>query len=320
MKGLKEGLAKARKATEVKARETPPESYSGAVGMIGSTLSDMRAEISRLQSEAPTLLDPDRIKASRFRDRLDIEHGLDDLVQSISESGQRIPILVRRSGDDDQYEVVYGRRRIAACRRLGIQVKALVSDLSDDEALIAQGVENAARLETSYIERAYFASQIRAAGKSEAEIASILGVQRPSVSRMKTLLEAIPEDLIEALGPVPDGRRRWDAVKDALGAFQAPPTVSQLVEMVDQSVDVDKRLESLLKALESYRRKTEGAGTKPAPRATTVRKIAENRVSVSRKGRGISISISSDTDAAFADFLDERLDDMFTEWSGQQGK
>ena len=51
---------------------------------------------------------------------------LEDLVESIRVSGQQLPALLRyRRGAGPRYEVVYGRRRIAACREKEEGVRAV---------------------------------------------------------------------------------------------------------------------------------------------------------------------------------------------------
>ncbi len=85
-------------------------------------------------------------------DRIDPSDGLDELVSSIREHGQKVPVLVRRT-QDGALEIVYGRRRLLACRQLGQKVRATVMEMTDEEALIAQGVENNARQDPSFIER-----------------------------------------------------------------------------------------------------------------------------------------------------------------------
>ena len=59
-------------------------------------------------------LEPDQIYQSEFEDRLPYdEASLSDLIASIREHGQQIPILVQRQAPN-AYRVIYGRRRIAA--------------------------------------------------------------------------------------------------------------------------------------------------------------------------------------------------------------
>jgi ParB family chromosome partitioning protein len=63
-----------------------------------------------------------------------------------------------------RYQTAFGHRRVRAARVLARPVKAIVRTLSDDELIIAQGVENSAREDLSFIERAVFALRLENAG------------------------------------------------------------------------------------------------------------------------------------------------------------
>lgn len=147
-------------------------------------------------------IDVDQIQDSRIRDRIDINEDLDSLIESIRENGQQIPILVRVApGGDKAYEIVVGRRRLAATKRLGRpRIKAFVSKMDDREAFVAQGIENSARLETSYIERARAAAQGLEAGYEQKDIAEFLNISRTLINFMVKSYQALGEDLVLAIG------------------------------------------------------------------------------------------------------------------------
>lgn len=75
-------------------------------------------------------------------------HGENDapeaLVAAIAREGMRQPILVRRKpGEEGRYEIIAGRRRWRAARRLGLtQIAAVVTNLGDPEAVLASLTEN----------------------------------------------------------------------------------------------------------------------------------------------------------------------------------
>ncbi len=172
------------------------------------TVARAQASVLEEDKHATRLLDPNLIRMSAVQDRLDPSDGLEELVESIREHGQKVAILVRRLADG-AYEIVYGRRRLLACRELGQKVRATVMELSDEEALIAQGVENNARQDPSFIERAIFVSGIIAElGKTDetrknAQTVAYraLQIDESLVSRMHRIASAIPMVLIRAIGP-----------------------------------------------------------------------------------------------------------------------
>lgn len=65
------------------------------------------------------------------------------LVASIGREGLRQPILARRKSGDGRYEIIAGRRRWRAARRLGLaQIPTVVTNLPDPEAVLASLTEN----------------------------------------------------------------------------------------------------------------------------------------------------------------------------------
>lgn len=296
--------------------ETPPppapppvtSSYRGAVGALEGTL---RA----LESRAIREIDPAAIRASRFADRLDVEEGLDELVDSIRESGQQQVVVLRALPPQPDagpvYEVVTGRRRIAACRRLGIMVRAVVADLDDEQAVIAQGLENAARLENSFIERALFIHDVLAAGHKAVTAEKALGIDSTLLSRMRVIAAAIPRDLVRAIGSAPGvGRRPWDELARAFKT-DAPPDLERLLALIDRSIPSAERLHTVLAALKS-----------PAPprrvKAERYRRLAEGRLAVKRTPKSLAVRLGSGVSPAFLDYLVEHLEELHAGFLSRQ--
>ena len=93
---------------------------------------------------------------------------------------------------------------------LGRPVRAIVRQLSDRDLIVAQGQENSARADLSFVERARFAWQLEASGYDRETIMLALSVDKTTVSRMVGVAEQIPEDLVIAIGAAPSvGRDRW---------------------------------------------------------------------------------------------------------------
>ena len=98
----------------------------------------------------------DQIADSQFRGRLNLDEDIEGLVESIHKYGQHIPIMVRIVNAQRPYEIVVGRRRLAAMRRLAATgelkdktISAFVRKMDDQQAIIAQWVENTERLDPS---------------------------------------------------------------------------------------------------------------------------------------------------------------------------
>jgi ParB family transcriptional regulator, chromosome partitioning protein len=136
-----------------------------AVGSVATALGDLRdhnnAEVATLRrqlTEGQTIieLDADKIDSSFVSDRMDSsDEATEELKELIRDQGQLVPILVRpHPKQQGRYQVAFGHRRLRAVRELGMKVRAVVREMTDEELIIAQGQENNARLDLTYIERA----------------------------------------------------------------------------------------------------------------------------------------------------------------------
>ena len=161
--------------TEPVARPSPrmPEVFQQS-GPIAAIRNDLRNMGARSVQE----IDPAQIEDTGVKDRLgDLDGDIADLRDSIARHGQQVPILLRPHPTlSGRYQVVYGRRRLAAIRGLGTPVKALIRTLSDEEAVLAQGQENNFRKDPSFIEKALFAGDLEEAGYDARVIQDALNV------------------------------------------------------------------------------------------------------------------------------------------------
>lgn len=202
---------------------------AGIIGATQRTLTDIREERDRLQDlvDAGGMLelDPKLIEPSPYPDRLPDDSDLDFLTlkQLISSEGQRIPIEVRRHPTSPgRYQVVYGHRRWRAAGDLGILVKARVVSLSDRELAIAQGIENSARQDLTWIEKALFAWRMEEAGIKARDIRAALAIDDPELARFRAVCRTLTVAVIEAIGRAPKvGRPRWIELSNA---FKEEPT------------------------------------------------------------------------------------------------
>ena len=307
---------------------TPARASSGAVRAMGLTLSSItrEAEEARVlrqaleEGERIVLLDTARIEASFVNDRLsDAERDDPDflaLVESIRESGQQVPILVRPAPEaagagqgEPRYQVAYGHRRLKAARRLGQPVKAIVKPLSDDELVLAQGKENAERRNLSFIERALFAHTLVGRGFERKLVCDALAVQKSELSRLLQVAEAVPFRFVRDIGPAPKaGRERWMA----LGALFQNGNGAEIEKAIDEvasprflSATSDERFQMLFDRL--MRR-----APKAAPEAETItRPDGAVFARVERKGRAVRIAFQPDVDSAFIAALTARLKDDY---------
>ena len=309
---------------------SPARATSGAVKAMGLSLSTIAREAEEAKALRQALEEGERvleletgtIDVSFVRDRLtegdhnDPEFSI--LVESIRESGQQVPILVRpHPQTPGRFQVAYGHRRLRAAERLGISVKALVRPLADDELVLAQGKENAERRNLSFIERALFAKALVERGFDRKLIGDALAIDKTELSRLIQVADAIPIQFIRGIGPAPKaGRSRWME----LGGFIA--TQAGYVKATDElhserfkAADSDTRFRMLYDRL-ARRHKP------PKPPVEVIK--GPDGISIgrlSRKGRTVRIEFSADVDTAFLERLRERLGEDYAAFvRGGSGK
>lgn len=269
-----------------------------------------RAEASLKEEDrrATRLVSPALIHASRFSDRIDASEDLSDLIESIRQHGQQVPILLRRL-DSGDLEVVYGRRRVLACKALGIDVRASVMEMTEEEALIAQGVENNQRLDTSFIEKALFITRILDAGFKGVVVHRATGVNDTLIYKMKAIVSAIPESLIRAIGPAHGaGRRQWEA----LAAFcrSAKPAELRRVEHAVGSAQASSSPERLELAI--------AATVVKANSGRERSNLVPGRILATASAKKITLSAVNVQDQPFLSYLSERIPTLLQEWEEQK--
>lgn len=173
-----------------------------------------------------------------------------ELANSIAESGQQIPVLLRPSKEQDgHFEVIYGRRRILACQTLGIRVKALIRTLDDKEALVAKGLENSSRTDLSFYERARFASAILQQGYDRAMVCQALSVSKNTLSQLERVTRLVPDTVGDAIGAAPGaGRPKWMSFATMFENGELDEALSlNLLENFANELTSDDRLTLIMK-------------------------------------------------------------------------
>lgn len=113
---------------------------------------------------------------------------LNRLADSIATHGLSQPILVRPRGRD--CEIVNGERRYRACLKLGLKtIKAIVREVSDDEAADLRLVENLDRNDLTDIELAGEFQRRVNKKQTHEQIAKVIGKTRTYVTQRLALLK-----------------------------------------------------------------------------------------------------------------------------------
>ena len=293
---------------------------AGAVRSMKETFSDIERENEVLRAriadgEQVVEIDPGLIDPSPFADRFEQEGDVsfESLKQSMAERGQEIPVLLRaHHAAPGRYQTAYGHRRIRAARLLGRPVKAIVRTLSDDELVIAQGLENSAREDLSFIERAVFALRLETAGRSRATIQQALAIDRAEASKLISVAKAVPHDLILAIGKASKiGRGRWQEFSEALqsaGAMERAQAITASPTFI--KADGERRFALALSAAKQQEPKKPSASPVIAIKDANGHAIAEIRASQ----RDVKVTVANSAGSAFAQFLTDRLPELFDEF------
>lgn len=180
-------------------------------------------EIERRLAEGQAVveLDASSIDPSFVRDRMEGE--IEGLIASIRDQGQQVPILVRPHPDQpDRFQVAFGHRRLRAVVELGLPVKAVVRDLTDEQLVVAQGQENNEREDLTFIEKARFAHRLNRQFSREIVIAA-MSVDKSNLSKMLLLVDTLPSELIDAIGSAPGvGRPSWQQLAELVEKAPSP--------------------------------------------------------------------------------------------------
>ena len=314
-------------------RQVSAFAVRGAPGMLTRSIGNLAAKAdaakdleARLTSgQVIVELDTAVIDPSFVADRM---AGNDDAYQAlraaIMSEGQNSPILVRPHPKmAGRFQVAFGHRRLRVARELGRPVKAVVRSLSDQELILAQGQENSARADLSFIERACFARRLEDMGYERDVIMSALAVDKTTVSRMISVTKRIPSTVIDAIGPAPGtGRNRWTDLASRFeenGKEEAWPAL--LDSKMFQEADSDARFGQVFELVLS--------GSVPAEKAESGERAAvrhevqqwgpsaENSrvVSLTYNTRVATLSIDRRYAPNFGEFLLSQMDRLFAKYS-----
>ena len=131
------------------------------------------------------------------------EKHLNELDGSVKKFGIESPIMVREKGK--RFEVVYGDRRLAEAKRLGLrEVDAIIVKADDKESLLRHVIENCARRDFDAMEEAEAYTRLKLQGYATERIAKLVGKSPPHVSNRLSLLK-LPEVVQENIrnGKIP---------------------------------------------------------------------------------------------------------------------
>jgi ParB family chromosome partitioning protein len=297
---------------------------TGAAKTVVRSIEDMAENTRKLmEGEAIVELDPQLLDVSPIADRLaDEDEEYQELRQAIKDAGQLTPILVRPSSSDNKrFMVVFGHRRLKVAKELGVPVRAVIKKLDDITSAIAQGQENSARSNLSFIERAYFAQNMLASGMTKEVVRSSLAVDEAMLSKMLGVVDVVSAPIIKALGASKKiGRDKWLSLRQLVLAPALLKVATEHVGTLDfMAVDEDKRFDALHDFLKRY--KVKSAAKAPKTRAPTrdwVSSDSSLSFAMNAKSKKVAIELSNAEAKPFGDWLSNHMDRLYAEYSGSK--
>lgn len=309
-----------RKASPGYAMRGPSRNMIDSIG----ELAEKAAKADQvLEGETIVELDPDAIEASFVVDRMDDDEAFAELVDAIRARGQDTPVLVRpHPTSSGRFQTVFGHRRVRAARELHRKVKAVIREISDTDHVIAQGQENSARENLSFIERALFAQRLLDRGHDRQTIQAALAIDAPMLTRMLSVSSRVPEAVVLAIGPCKTiGRDRWiEFAQLAEGPDAQQAAGSAVREQGFAEVASELRFEKVLGALKAQAKPRRGSSVKPlkekwaAPDKAIAAELIDN-------GRSFSLAFKSKGGVGFGRYVAESLERLYGEYKrNQEGK
>lgn len=307
-------------------RSPVPRVTSGAVRSLKDTFSGVEKDYQELRERIASgtvaiEIDPALVDPSPFSDRFSDEdpQSFEALKQSIADRGQEIPILVREHpGEPGRYQSAYGHRRVRALRGLGRKVRAYVRALTDEDLVVAQGIENSAREDLSFIERAVFAVRLEDKGFKRAVVQAALSVDRAEASKLIAVGKGVPSDIVESIGRAPRvGRGRWQALVDSLqqdGAAQRVRAALRLERARSKTSD-----ERFVLALAAASKVT--SSERPVTASVVAKSVDGEEIGkLTHTTRHCQIQIDRERNGAFAEFVMRKLPDLYAAYTEEESQ
>lgn len=299
-------------------KTTPGYATRGASRSMINSLSELAEKAAlaeqSMAGEAVVDLDPALLDASFVSDRMgEDETAFQELVEAIRERGQDTPVLVRPHPTvDGRYQIVFGHRRVRAAKLLERPVKAVVKGVSDIDHVIAQGQENSARENLSFIERAAFAQNLTSLGHDRRTIQMALSVDPPMLTRMLSVTSRVPQKVIGAIGAAKGiGRDRW---LDLAQQIEHPVALALSDQVIASegfdTLSSEARFDRLISEIKKAKRPTKKSAQVGEWASTDAKVTAEFKGS----GKSYSISLKSKDAVRFGRFIAENLEKLHEEF------
>lgn len=268
-----------------------------------------------IEGAAVVEIDTDLIDRSFVSDRMDDgDQPFLELLEAIRDRGQDSPVLLRpHPAVEGRYQVVFGHRRVKVAMHLGRPVRAVVKLLADIDHVIAQGQENSARENLSFIEKSVFSQQLLDLGFDRQIIQSSLSVDAPMLTRMLSVTKRIPDDVIKAVGAAKAiGRDRWI---DLTSLIERPGNQNKALDVVKtdefKALESNERFNVLYNSLnskgnsarKSIKPKSKSKSWTPADKSVAA--------TITNTGAAFNLALKSKDAGKFGTYISDNLDALY---------
>ena len=188
----------------------------------------------------------------------------------------------------------------------------MVRQLDDHALVMAQGQENTARQDLSFIEKASFAAQLDDAGYERQTIADALSIDLPMLSRMLKVGHAFALDFLRQIGSAPGiGRDRWIALAKL---FEDPAAKSRAHNHTNTpdflTLDSDGRFDAAFGR--AIGKSAKAAKSSPKPR-TLRDKDGKALADIKTSSKGVSLNVNARTADGFDTWLNDNAEALLQE-------
>lgn len=232
------------------------------------------------EGEIVVEIDPDMIDPNPFQNRRRFKN-IDELAYKIKRDGQSQPIVVRKIGS--RYQIAAGERRCRACRLVGIPVKAIVRDLTNEEMDALCTSENEDRENTSVVEKFLAIRKRQEKSVPFSEISSEFNISSATLTRL-VKLQYLPLGLVEKLAE--------SKISERMGYLRAEELGNVFRDNPDDTEILTKLLEKQIEIVEHQSFESE---SKQEDETNKCLKAFIHEVKKLTKGGGVGGSSSSST-------------------------
>lgn len=219
----------------------------------------MRTWVMRVMAGAIREIELKKIHPNKLNPRLEVNiERLNELAASIQEVGLLEPIIVRPF--NDEFEVVVGERRYRASQQAGLEkIPTIVRELSDDEVVQLNLIENIHREELNAIEKGkiceYLLENCSDKYPSQTAIAKKIGVSSDAVSLWLRTANVVPQEAQRYVAPstisgeVPEGKIDYlTAVNVGRSSIEPEKKVEIIRKLAEKRLPVKERKQVIKQA------------------------------------------------------------------------